>query len=904
MAVIEEFALGVIVSLVANALSSAAGFAGLPYFKQQKIRRRVEIATAEVVEPLLPFLSNEGLSELQQKLLFKTCTDELRPFTSNSEPLFSGSLDGQKIFDDMYAGRELPQAIRDEELESIYGLLCPRIATLLCRIPAAVRDWEANVWTENFSRLDAIAAELRHLFVKLDAVDHRFTGSTSDVLAVARRSLAQRVSMNLDLTGLRADAPVAGKMGDFFVHPQIDRIENNQTAESIGSGDESVVRFTKAGTLGVIFGAPGAGKSTWTRWLQQALLTSDWPGVAVRVELRNLSADALPSVYDLTRQGVTVHVVEQLTVELIQAWIRDRRVVFLLDGFDEISPAHRRPMVDWIVEMATVLHPCPVLITSRPLTTNHLEGMFSKWLRWHIKPFDEKRILDYIQRWYAHMPLLIDSGETPSPEFLTDQFCGDPTIGPLTSNPLLLSTLLMVHHLDGSLPSGRAQLYRRYVDGMLGVWDARRKVTAAEMGLSLAEKRHILTDLAVHLQLQEKEQVDEDEATDVTHECLRKMRKSEDAAAVLSVLRERSGLIVGPGVYSFIHKSVSEFLVAEAAVQGSHIDASGRRIDRFALFEHRADDRWNVIIFLWAGLASLVDVEAFIEQCEGVENIPLGYGILDDQYDRFPPDSKRRLILRLLRLKPNLHEGNHHWMCSGAKCKDWESCRLEIPSGHLRGLQDRRLLPHLLFKAAADGLLLWSDAKGTRGKLRKLIWMSVACAGTDILDWTACIKKLPAGLRTSAYDRWLFWLADSTLNRSFIKTTAGDANAYIEAFCRTHPDHLSLITMAVINNLVLHSSVEPLRMYPENGKEVLLDLLMKCDWSSIPLSLLNATHDWALHAPHDNNEAIDLLATALDEMKSWSDDPLLDARKLRVATSNLSSLIRSRPPQIVCSQGI
>ncbi len=59
---IEEFALGVIMSLVANALSSASGFSALSYFKRQKIRRRVEIATAEVVEPLLPFLSNEGVN--------------------------------------------------------------------------------------------------------------------------------------------------------------------------------------------------------------------------------------------------------------------------------------------------------------------------------------------------------------------------------------------------------------------------------------------------------------------------------------------------------------------------------------------------------------------------------------------------------------------------------------------------------------------------------------------------------------------------------------------------------------------------------------------------------------------------------------------------------------------------
>jgi hypothetical protein len=151
---IGEFALGVVASLVANALTSATGYMALPFFERRRVQSRIEDAIAEVVEPLVPFLAQEGISENQQRLLFDACKIELQPFTEDPAPLFSGSLDGQKIFDDLYTKKDLPATVRDEGLDSLYSMLFPRIATLLCRIPAAVKDWENNAWSENYRRLD------------------------------------------------------------------------------------------------------------------------------------------------------------------------------------------------------------------------------------------------------------------------------------------------------------------------------------------------------------------------------------------------------------------------------------------------------------------------------------------------------------------------------------------------------------------------------------------------------------------------------------------------------------------------------------------------------------------------------------------------------------------------------
>lgn len=118
--------------------------------KKRKIRRRVENATAEVVEILIPFLLQEKVAQEKIDRLIDTCIIELKPFTENSSDLFTGSLDGQKIYENLYLRKDIPEVIIEDGLKDTYSLLFPRIATLLCKIPAAVKDWENEAWSENF----------------------------------------------------------------------------------------------------------------------------------------------------------------------------------------------------------------------------------------------------------------------------------------------------------------------------------------------------------------------------------------------------------------------------------------------------------------------------------------------------------------------------------------------------------------------------------------------------------------------------------------------------------------------------------------------------------------------------------------------------------------------------------
>jgi hypothetical protein len=230
--------------------------------------------------------------------------------------LFQDSLNGQKIFEELYANRDLPQVVIEDGLKEIYTLLCPRIATLLCRIPAAVKDWESEAWTENFRRFDEITTQLRALFGRVDELATSPAREADETLSLVRRTLAQKISLELDLTGLRADRPLMGKFDDFFVHPEIKGVWQDKGEEKVkvvGTSNESFEQFVRDSRGAIVIAPPGAGKSTWTRWLQRETLSTRWTGIGIRVELRRFSNASLLSLYDLIREAVSRHLAEELT---------------------------------------------------------------------------------------------------------------------------------------------------------------------------------------------------------------------------------------------------------------------------------------------------------------------------------------------------------------------------------------------------------------------------------------------------------------------------------------------------------------------------------------------------------------------------------------------------------------
>ncbi|WP_291329776.1 NACHT domain-containing NTPase [Desulfovibrio sp. UCD-KL4C] len=838
---IPEFLVNVAVGLVANAISSTEQFKKLSFFDKEKINAHVKKTVIGTVEPMIPFLDDEKISNEDQKILIDVSSKELEPFAKDSKKLFENSLDGQKLFDYLYKD-ELPARIVERKLEVIYARIFPLIATVLCTVPPAVKDWDANVAKSTFDKLDDIEDRVSSLISDLNAQSKAKADLKDDLFRDILNDKNQRLKMDIDLSGLRADFVYTGAIEDFFVHPEIEYYDSEKREVLIREPEDSLGNLVKEGVCSIVYGDPGAGKSTWTKWLEGQIFSSDWNGLPIRFEFRANSTKAeLPSVHDLVRSKLSTHFREDATSGKIRDWLSKKDVLFILDGFDEIPPSRREEFCDWIVGLRCGSAECPIVITSRELTTNHLERLGQGWTTWHIKPFDEDRIQKYIKLWHDKMPLLSDVIKKDNSDQLAKELSSDPVVKPLTSNPLLLSTLLMIHHLDGRLPDGRAQLYARYVDGMLGGWDSRRDVKGDDLEISLHEKKQILTKIALHFHLNEIEQVDEDKVLTVINDCLHDMNLNKCPESILSSLCERSGLIVGPGIYNFAHKSVSEYLVAAAAVQGNMYDHDQKRIDRLRLYESRDDDRWNVVIFLWAGLAPVADVEAFVSLCMDEKCFSLGLGVLLDQLSRFDNKTKQNLILKVLKQDLNLKSDSERFVYDGPGSLRDEIGQLYIPELGIRSVSGKGRAFSVFDENNVTKLFGLDEYRDiTDQNLRKLVWISLIMQDCPIEDWNKCLDVMPVFVKESLV--WMVWLAGMSLRLS-VRNKLRYNDSYAHAFEECSPlcnGFLLVALLSYFNRDVLSEfPIVFAKYYP-----LYLEYLCEIKDTSIHSSLLSETVSW------------------------------------------------------------
>jgi predicted NACHT family NTPase len=324
-------------SVVLDAVKKQVGYEAENYFTKFKIEHGLLKSVARVVEPLVPFLTNEKVSELQQQLLIETCTSELHRFIEEPLRIFEASLDGEKVYQLLYKDKALPTAIREEGLQGTYSILLPRIANLICTFPPAIKAWQLDGWKEGFKRLDEISERLRGVGLKVDQLAAQTALETDDVLIRIRQSLLQRVQFKLELTGLRPDRPIEpGRIEDLFVLPAIVRRIQGRPDRIV---DELVAMretFLKRGSREVVIGQPGSGKTTWVDWLQSQALSQSDPRLAVVIRLRELSAAKLPSLHQLVREAAGPHLMEEVESHHIRNWLDNGRIALMFDGFDEI----------------------------------------------------------------------------------------------------------------------------------------------------------------------------------------------------------------------------------------------------------------------------------------------------------------------------------------------------------------------------------------------------------------------------------------------------------------------------------------------------------------------------------------------------------------------------------------
>jgi len=331
----------------------------------------------------------------------------------------------------------------------------------------------------------------------------------------------------------------------------------------------------------VIFGAPGIGKTTFlkfvTRQMAAGKVENSFPvflslyTYATESDGRDLLTFALENRFSMLYQGKELEALGRL----LRLWHREGKLVFLLDGLDEVPAARRERLLRQIQSLPRFV------LTSRPAgrvdANQEPDGTLD------LLPLDDGGVARFVRKWEEWQTDRSSSDQFSAAE-LFDYIQGESRLVELARVPQLLS---LICSLWGK---GRTYRYRTKADLLAGAVDkligkamGQSRLPSGEWELLHRDLRRCLARLAFDMLRDEhgaRLTLPTSEALDF-FEAL----SNREVAGHLMRLARRSGLLVPTtgraDELTFWHLVFQEYLAAEALIQqedfGGVIDAVKHR---------------------------------------------------------------------------------------------------------------------------------------------------------------------------------------------------------------------------------------------------------------------------------------------------------------------------------------
>ena len=348
----------------------------------------------------------------------------------------------------------------------------------------------------------------------------------------------------------------------------------------------------------VILGHPGSGKTFFLRWL--AVTSAESKSFCGMV--RPLPLLASLSAY--AQAPGPVSLLAHLTETLLEGgqWaahgvaraVAERRALFLLDGLDEAGDeSARRRMVEAVKVLVQEVPGCMVVVTSR------IAGYAAVALPAHeliLEPLGDSSIRNFLVRWcelYTRDRL----GETSEArsagrkegERLAQDVLDHPQVHALARNPLLLTILALVHRAGVRLPEHRVEFYEHTTRILVERWNRVRSLhlDSRVPPLKVADAVRLLGPVALEIiRSGTRGAITEARLRELLRRSLKSSHSrglaSEDEA--IELFRNALGLLVeqGPGIYSFLHLTLAEYLAARELVRSDELEQlAGNEQDAF-----------------------------------------------------------------------------------------------------------------------------------------------------------------------------------------------------------------------------------------------------------------------------------------------------------------------------------
>jgi hypothetical protein len=354
-----------------------------------------------------------------------------------------------------------------------------------------------------------------------------------------------------------------------------------------------------------ILGKPGAGKTTFLRYLVLQAARGNIDGGPIFVSLKEWADSGLELIPFLAHQFAICDFPD--AQPFIEHTLRDGRAIVLFDAFDEVTQTERNRLniTTTLKDFCDQCRESQVLITCRVAAT---EYQFERFKYVQVADFDDDQMRVFVTNWFSDDPTKGDRFRT---EFAKPEHRGLRELG---HTPLMLTLLCIVFDDLEEFPAKRASFYNEALNALLGRWDKSRGIRHDSIYRDLSPTRkHQLFAYIAH-------QTFEQGSYYIPQNVLEKhiadylcalpdgpTRENIDTQPILRAVEAQHGILVecAHRVYSFAHLTFQEYYTVRYIVNNAEKGTIP------CLLSHCTDERWREVILLTASL--LNDTDIFFE---------------------------------------------------------------------------------------------------------------------------------------------------------------------------------------------------------------------------------------------------------------------------------------------------
>ena len=216
----------------------------------------------------------------------------------------------------------------------------------------------------------------------------------------------------------------------------------------------------------VVLGKPGAGKTTFMKYLAMSCLGGRFHGelLPIFVTLKAYAEErGQPS---LENYILTEFEKRKVSQDVAKRLLDDGKALILLDGLDEVKLEDDRRVKQDIDRFSRDWLKNRFAITCRIAAR---EYQFEKFTEVEVADFDDGQIETFVNNWFR------DRDESKR-ERMLEKLEDDEPVKELATNPLLLTLLCLVFGERNDFPPKRSELYKEGLEVLMKKWDAKRNI--------------------------------------------------------------------------------------------------------------------------------------------------------------------------------------------------------------------------------------------------------------------------------------------------------------------------------------------------------------------------------------------------------------------------------------------